>query len=172
MATHYAYLEFYPVAQQILDDTLRVLPVDSLTESALHDIATLETSLPGAYARNILIVSGDTAYQEPIIFPDEGLKQSKRIKFRGVKVPETNRPFTVFPNPADSYLILKTELPVTETSGIVRVIDRKGSLVKSIEHKGSKDETLIDIKDLPPGLYLIEVRFENGISGIIKLVVI
>ena len=144
----------------------------NLWEMKENFLATFETSLPGAYARNLLIVSGDTVYQEPIILPNEGLKQSNRIKFRGVREPNADQPFTIFPNPADDYFILKTNLPEVETSGIIRIMDRNGLILKEFGYKRKQDQLVIDCKDLLPGLYLIQILVENRSSGIIKLVVI
>lgn len=65
--------------------------------------------------------------------------------------------FSLFPNPATDYAILKFTRPIAAK---LNILDVNGKLVKSSSFSG--DRTQINIDDLESGLYFIEIQSEVG----------
>ncbi len=78
-------------------------------------------------------------------------------------LPETFSALT-FPNPASIFTTLKVELPnSTENLGI-RLLDMNGRILQDINDKAAeagKHEFRIDLMDLKPAYYLIDVRYND-----------
>jgi acetyl esterase/lipase len=66
----------------------------------------------------------------------------------------------VYPNPADNFLIVKTQVPGNKLNNI-QVVDLTGRMVKSFNHVNSP-EINIDTKELSPGTYLISINSTKG----------
>jgi hypothetical protein len=74
--------------------------------------------------------------------------------------------FTVFPNPVSGWLQIRNNGKVDATMQI-RIASLQGITVYSGISAGS--ETAIDMGSLAPGLYILEIRTNEG-TGIVKLV--
>jgi len=81
----------------------------------------------------------------------------------GVDDPEYNSDWKVFPNPAHDNLWIETE---DKSSGILRMFDRVGALVKEWDLRKTSNKNVLDISDLRSGLYLL--KFESQESVLIK----
>jgi len=64
-----------------------------------------------------------------------------------------------FPNPARGYLNI--ELSSTDENNYIEVINIQGNIIKSI--RDARGQSLIDINDIPVGIYLIKVFTDKGI---------
>ena len=64
---------------------------------------------------------------------------------------------SIYPNPAIDNLII--EAPQKST---IEILDIQVQLIKSLITRGNK--TSIDVSALPSGVYIVEVKTENGIA--------
>lgn len=170
--THNAYLDFYALSEQIRSDTLGVFKVDSAVAASLHEIATSNNSLPGAYARNILITAEKINYQEPILLPDLNLKQAKKNKFRGVKESAKASILSVYPNPANDYFVVKIKLDNFTGQGFIKLYDGNGKIAQSHSINGGEDQILFPATQLKTGLYLLVLEVEGKRSDVVKLSIV
>jgi hypothetical protein len=69
----------------------------------------------------------------------------------------------IYPNPANSFI--QIDLPENIDKDVLRIYTIIGSLVKSVELKQSS--SIIDISDLPSGLYLLTLQSQNYLVKII-----
>ena len=170
-AVHEAYLDFFPLSEQIHSDTMGVFMVDSATVSSLQLIANSNTGEPAAYARNILIASGKITYQEPILLPDNNFKQAKK-KFRGVNTSGDKQVLIVYPNPARDYFVVRFNLENFSSQILLTLYYGNGKIVHSHSCKGKLDEVIISTTNLKTGLYLLVLDLEGKHKECVKISVI
>jgi hypothetical protein len=80
-----------------------------------------------------------------------------------LNVPETFSALT-FPNPATTYTVLKVELPGNTENLGVRLLDLNGKILQDINDTpadAGTHEFRIELLDLKPAYYLIEVRYNE-----------
>jgi len=160
-AIHNDYINYYTLSEQIHSDTLGILRIDSVKVAALQAIATSNTGIPGAYARNLLIAAGKINYEEPIILPDDNLKETKKEKFRGVKESDDASILTVYPNPAHDYFEVKIKLDKFSRSALINLYDGNGKLVLSKPFNGKQDQIVFPASNLKTGFYLIVLEADG-----------
>lgn len=79
--------------------------------------------------------------------------------------------FKLYPNPATNYTSLAYQTNSNSKSFNLGIYNTQGQLIKRMELAKSRDEIVIDTDQLVPGLYLVQLRDENGqIIGSGKLV--
>lgn len=69
-----------------------------------------------------------------------------------------------YPNPTVGSITVRYELPV-ETSSKLMLSTIQGTILHEIRFETSKVDTILDLKDLPKGVYLLIVQYENGRSS-------
>jgi hypothetical protein len=171
-AMHDAYLDFYPLSEQIRNDTTGVLRIDSIMALSLQLIANSNTGIPGAYARNILIAAGKITYQEPILLPDTSLKQAKKKKFRGVKEFGNTSILKIFPNPARNYFIVKINITENYFQGLIKLYEGNGKMLQLRAFTGKQDQIVISTANLNSGLYLLILEIDGKQAGRAKVTII
>jgi len=172
LETHNDYINFYTLSEQIHSDTMGVLSVDSVKVAALQVIATSNNGVPGAYARNLLIATGKINYEEPIILPDDNLKETKKKKFRGVKESGDASILTVYPNPAQDYFVVKIKLDNITGSGLINLFDGNGKLVLSKTFNGKQDQIIFPASNLKTGMYMIVLEAEGRRLDNVKIEIV
>jgi hypothetical protein len=65
---------------------------------------------------------------------------------------------SIFPNPARSYLAIRT--PLTANHSLIKIFDVSGKLVKEIALTGTDQEIKIPLKEINPGIYFIKLGSE------------
>ncbi|MEM9921640.1 MAG: T9SS type A sorting domain-containing protein [Bacteroidota bacterium] len=77
----------------------------------------------------------------------------------GLKKEIQDSPVVLYPNPTNGYLLMKHPLPSTKA---IRIVAPTGEYIKEVSHTA----TTIDVSDLSPGLYLLEIQL--GERSILK----
>ncbi|MEO8150683.1 MAG: PQQ-dependent sugar dehydrogenase [Bacteroidia bacterium] len=72
---------------------------------------------------------------------------------------ESHVGISLFPDPASDYITVQSVLDV---SSIIKIYGITGELIKTAALKAKSEQT-ININDMPPGVYLINIANENGI---------
>ncbi len=71
-----------------------------------------------------------------------------------------NGTFTIYPNPANDYINIS--IPEYTHSDIqVKIFDLNSMIVKSKKYKIQDEEIIINISEMPPGLYFVEILSDN-----------
>jgi hypothetical protein len=84
--------------------------------------------------------------------------------FAGISKLDVNDLFWMYPNPSHSFVHIGIESVPTRAIAEVRLFDMKGRLVNSY-----LKQEIIDVGDLPKGMYFVEVLFSDGTVGRRKL---
>jgi hypothetical protein len=172
-------------AQQDCEDLLEILidlqisessgiSLDSLQVLQLLDICN-NRSLPGIYARNLLVASGILNYEEPFLFPDNMKKQEVK-PWPLVNVLESAE-MRVFPNPAMSYCII--EFKVNGSKALrwdnpdisIHIHDVMGTNIISLVSDQVEDQILLNVSTLKPGMYFVKLVIDGQIKNTSKLII-
>ncbi|MBN1198564.1 MAG: T9SS type A sorting domain-containing protein, partial [Bacteroidales bacterium] len=138
----------------------------SVLELSSQQIATLETltstqSEPlSALARNALRANGTMDYYEPILLPDLTKSAPQKPETKTGKI-NTASYFTLFPNPANDYLILEYSIPGDENQGnqaIFVITSAEGKQIKTIAVQPGQNQLLVPITGLKAGQYLCTLK--------------
>ena len=79
--------------------------------------------------------------------------------------------FKVFPNPADDFLTVEFNSSTPIKSGLIKLFDALGRSVSEREFETVFEQLTLDVKDLPPGNYAIQIignQQQSGINVLIK----
>jgi len=150
-----------PILERLADDTFGIKPPDSLQILVLQELALYDFSFAGSFARNILISNGSLNYHEPILL-ESAAKSSKFFNFYRKKTnvaPE----FMIFPNPCKDYIILNYQKNQPTDIATATIIKGNGVILATLLLQKSSNQTIIPLKDDPPGNYFIQLRV-NGIN--------
>jgi len=142
----------------------------SILELSSQQVATLETltatqSEPlSALARNALRANGTLDYYEPILLPDLTKSAPQKPETKTGKINTTSY-FTLFPNPANDYLILEYSIPGAENSGnqaIFVITSAEGKQIKTITVHPGQNQLLVPITGLKAGQYLCTLKQQGN----------
>jgi len=67
---------------------------------------------------------------------------------------------SIFPNPATNFITIKNKNNFQLTN--VSIVDLRGRIIKTINHKNLFENTTIDVSELSSGTYLLVVKSEKG----------
>ncbi|MFN3530530.1 MAG: T9SS type A sorting domain-containing protein [Bacteroidia bacterium] len=88
-----------------------------------------------------------------------------------VAFPLVHADFKLYPNPATSYSSLAYQTNSNSKTFSLSIYNTQGQLIKRMELSKNRDEIVIASDQFVPGLYLVQLRDENGlILGSGKLV--
>jgi len=160
---HQAYMSFFDILNQISADSNRVLSLDSSDVQMLTNLQSSGNIQLNAFSRNILLTTGKTSYQEPIFLPVKGLKSSKSEKYRRLKSQRGENLLKVYPNPAKTHFFVEYQLNEIGDDCSISVTDMMGKRQIEIHLLKEKDQFVIPVNHLIPGVYLVSLKC-NGIS--------
>jgi len=130
-------------------------------EVVTFDIVAGEHTLNWSYEKDMSVSNGsDCGWVDDIIFP-----ASTTIIDIGEIV--TNKEFGIFPNPGTGHYTLSVDSETKDAE--VKVYNSLSSVVTSLKVDFSSGQTTIDLSDLVPGLYFVEV--DTGDKKMIRKVV-
>jgi len=162
---HQNYEALSNILKCLQHNNVSALNLDSAQIAGLLDIYDNET-LPGIYARNLLLISGYLSYQEPYLFPDE-------LKKMEIKPGSANNNYkesvmiNIFPNPSAYYTIIDFDIRQDLTTQDlhpqiqINIYDLRGTMLQTLKSNQMRDQLVLDVRDLRSGLYLLDL-FCNG----------
>jgi len=155
--THQQYNDLFNILWQTNHDTIEF---DSTHFQSLLDISTNSKTLPGVYAKNILIHEGLIIYDEPVYFPD--YFKSVNTSGNWTNAYETEDFLKVFPNPAGTYFTVEHNLILYEGEFSIVISDMHGKTVSNYNLNSVQNQHVISTNDYLSGLYLVQL-FINGV---------
>jgi hypothetical protein len=144
----------------------------SLTESDLTTLQGIYTQSAGkarAMTHNMIIALGLIDYQEPYILPEPELKNEKvrpRKAERRIGVPALN----VFPNPAKEYMIIECVTESIPSTKMLQILDSNGKLVMVQNLDRLSGYSVVDLRQLPAGVYMGNVVVDGKLHSTIKVI--
>ena len=159
---HSQILAYTDIVADLAQQGKTIMEADSSQIVALFDIETSGAGIAPVYARNALLAMGEIDYDEPILMPDF-TKSSAIADNRAelMKALKKHHYIEVFPNPAGDYLIISHELELLQENPYVEIRDLKGEKLRHVNLSGKQNQETIDIKDLKPGVYIVNL-FANS----------
>jgi len=137
-----------------LDSTIYNMP--EAQKATLYTLADNSQNFTGSLARNILIEIDGYEYTEPIILPEDGLKSGNIIFDLPDVKSFTPEHVKIYPNPAKDYIIV--ELSTGNTSGaVISLFDNQGKLIRSVNIPARQQHSVLGLKDLATGMYIVKV---------------
>jgi len=161
------YEDLIDLQWQMMNDT--TMP-DSLIVDDLLDIEQYYNTVPGIYARNILIGLGELEYDEPIYFPD--FTKSTAIKqFDWPQETKNESRLRLFPNPAGAYFIVEYELIEFEGEIALEVIDLRGIVKEKKNLKGKQNQFMVATNDYNQGIYIVKLLVNGLLIETVKITI-
>lgn len=147
---------------------------DTTSNMELRNICNLEKGQSSVFARNMLLMHDTFSYNEPILLPLIQEKSSKLIN---------NEPYNknklmvedlfCYPNPAREYVIVGYEFAKDfSNSGHLKLYTINGKLVLTKVLNKSKDQVLIDLRDIDSGEYILKMISSGKVKNTNKLIIV
>lgn len=156
---HNEFSDYMDILKELIAENKCIFIIDSSKKQQFYTIHSNANNGLKAYCRNLLIAIDTLNYTEPVIIPPGGLKSRRVIKKPNPEI--YNDPlFKVYPNPANSYIIIEFNSEISEINNKVSIFDNKARLVKTMYSAG-KSYLIIRVSNLPAGIYFINLQNEN-----------
>lgn len=136
---------------------------------SLQEIYAQSTGKARAITHNMLIAIGLVDYQEPYILPEPGMKQNK-VRPRKAESRIGLPALKVFPNPAKEYMIIECVTESIPSTKMLQLLDSNGKLVMVQNLDRLSGYSVIDLRQLPAGVYVGKVVVDGKLHSTIKVV--
>ena len=146
-----------------------ILIADSIKIAGLVDILAGSKGLLRMMVTNQLLYSGELTYHEPYIFLAETFKSGRIRRTKTLDLTE-GWWFRIYPNPANNYCILEYKKN-SKMDASIQLIDINGRIIKQVELTKDSDRILINLIDIPTGIYLFRLTGQGVQYGIQKIVI-
>jgi len=125
-----------------------------------------------SYARNLLIANGAVTYNEPYLVADE--LKSARVKRERRSLTTNFAPIlTLSPNPCRNFVIVGYSLENNSTSDAFLTISTlQGVEIKTIKLIGVKDQVVIPLNNISPGVYVASLKAGGKLFESKKIIVV
>jgi hypothetical protein len=171
LAMHQNMIAYYNWLVSIKQNQGNILYPDTAQQQQLWDIAMVDSSGAGVYARNLLVSLNETTYNEPILLPD--MYKSTRAMEDYNKLLNSALPhfMKVFPNPASEYAIFEYQLE-SDVKATIHIQDVKGNTILSFETGNQQDQITVLTRDWVSGLYIAGLYINDKLIESTKFTVL
>jgi hypothetical protein len=128
--------------------------MDSIQIAALHEIANHQNTIPGVYARNMLLNEGLLAYDEPVYLPTT-LKVTPI--WHHMADTKSSSKLNIFPNPAKTYFIVEYSMDRLYYESLLIMTDISGKHIKSFDVTCRQNQIVVPVDNLPAGIYILQL---------------
>ena len=142
-------------------DTLFSSTNPSYTSYQWYDSTTI---IPGATDTFLIITHGGN--YNVVVTNENGCKISVGITIAhnvGINEFSANNYISLYPNPASDQLLIHTSSSHITGKAIISIINVLGEIIQEEKLKWSND-IILDIKNIPPGIYFLQMKTVNGID--------
>jgi hypothetical protein len=145
------YSDLLEIQWHITSDTIAM---DSIQIAALHEIANHQNTIPGVYARNMLLNEGLLAYDEPVYLPTT-LKVTPI--WHHMADTKSSSKLNIFPNPAKTYFIVEYSMDRLYYESLLIMTDISGKHIKSFDVTCRQNQIVVPVDNLPAGIYILQL---------------
>ena len=159
IAIHNEYEDYFDLLGTIKDSNWLACDLDSVYIQELFELMASENKDLSANARGLLVKGGFYDYIEKVPFPTH-LKSANKYPYSSGKNSNINDidHLKVFPNPTGDYAIIQYDLEDQFKQAFIELSGIEGKLIKIIRIDQGKNQIVMNLKDLPNGLYIISLK--------------
>ena len=159
IAIHNEYEDYFDLLGTIKDSNWLACDLDSVYIQELFELMASENKDLSANARGLLVKGGFYDYIEKVPFPTH-LKSANKYPYSSGKNSNINDidHLKVFPNPTRDYAIIQYDLEDQFKQAFIELSGIEGKLIKIIRIDQGKNQIVMNLKDLPNGLYIISLK--------------
>ena len=162
LAEHDDYMALIQLYAQLTSDQRNTMQLDSTERATVEYIADHGTDTPQAMAKAIMMGAYGYRYDDcpnslDLNYPTKGLdylgtsfSNEDLGKAMGFTV-------DVSPNPASTWVAVDYTLPVGATETQMRIVNMHGVTVATYHLQGKESQKVLDLRDLPDGVYTYTV---------------
>jgi hypothetical protein len=155
-------MDYYAIRKQMQQNNQYLNNLNETQLDDLIEIATNGTGFAKGYACSILNLYGlcDFTYDnlKNSSVNGESFAENKALEYKRLqKAKSTYRFVSISPNPATDFLTV--QIPEVELSenALIEINSTDGKLIKQIELNTQQFETIIDVSELLPGAYILNL---------------
>ena len=167
--------QLFEIIYKVDTSQLKVGTLDSIQIQTLINMSFQDANLPGAYARDLLIMGGHLDYEEPIIDPGI-LKASKDWKHNDPStIKSSEYLLKVYPNPSKTYFIVEyRQLKGINGSGKTSIVvtDIYGKEIMEIPADRYYDQVVVRTNMFSSGSYFVALKVDGAVKKAIKVSVV
>ncbi|MCD4697685.1 MAG: T9SS type A sorting domain-containing protein [Bacteroidales bacterium] len=168
VAKHQDYLSYTGVVKESLETNTGFDDMTSQQIAVLTNLADYSNSEVKAFARNILLETGQFDYDEPVILPVEGLKSAE---ITDDKRSEGNSSFRLYPNPAQNYFTIEYDSPLYAKNIFIELSDMTGKRIFTQNLSPGRDKKVISTENISAGVYLVKFVIDGKTLAADKLTI-
>jgi hypothetical protein len=174
LAIHGYYIELFDLLRELQSDSISILEPNSIQVSTLQSLASNYACLPAVFARNILLANELIEYLEPVVLPDALKSTEVRKDYSKIKINPamTASRLLLYPNPANQYIIVEYHLENDDTETYIDILDASSIKVGEMQLHDSKNQVVIPVNNLKPGLYLVRLMTDQRVIESRKVAVL
>ena len=155
-AYHQAMEDYIDYLANIIQNEENIIAPDSAQVEILEELASLESSMPSVYARNILLACGKIDYSEPIYLPNLNKSSFQSDQdFQHTIKNDFSQSLKVYPSPANDFVIV--EFSLSTLDGKIVIHDVTGKDVRVFKLNNQRDQIIVNVSDLKPGFYFVSL---------------
>lgn len=171
---HNKFVTLSLIMEQVNSDSAGINSLDSSQIATLTTMASGTHCMAGIFSRNLLIMSGNIGYTEPIILPVVSSRPAWHPLTTDPSNLDQNKYYLrVFPNPASNYFIVDYQInvPVKPNESISIVLtDELGRELKSYYRTIQYDQITVATNGLASGNHFVVLKIGQTPQKTIKIV--
>ena len=153
------YQNYFTIIVNLKNRNRNLFQLDSTEKASLYQMSQNNINPVAAYARNILILADNLAYEEPIIFTNHQMRGQHNYNNN---VPDQEETYLkVYPSPAHDYFTIEYKLNAINPSSLIKITDVKGNLINQLLIRESQNQIVINTKLMAPGTYFCDLYLNN-----------
>lgn len=160
---HQQYVDYFRILKLMENNHWSADDLDSASVQELFELVEY-----GGYAnikahsRGLLVKGGFLKYVETVNLPDYTKSSAPQYNPEGTSTIKSQKKYLrLFPNPAGDYVIAHYRVELKYQSGMISIHDIKGNLIRKYLINPGEDQMVLNLKDLPNGIYIIGL-YANG----------
>jgi hypothetical protein len=162
------YLVFYEIFSSLWQSNKTWQDMSNEQKKQLYILADKAKNQADIYAINVLRMTDNYKYIEPIIIPAKG----KNLQFNG-KQPEfqslnSDIQLKVYPNPAGDYFVIDYRFSENSSGTLLEIKDLTGKIVRNFVISDLQNQILIETKDFKSGMYYVQL-LNNNSNKVLKI---
>jgi len=162
LTTHQQYLDYFDILKLIADSNWTASDLDSVSVELLFEIKENGGSGISAFARGMLLKGGFIDYKETIVLPRLASPEENSFANKNIDDNEQRKDYLkLFPNPAGDYVIVFYDIGSDSRSFSLKLVDNQGIVIRIIQLEPGKDQIVVNLENLPNGIYLFTLNV-NG----------
>ena len=170
---HEKYVEFFGLMKQLSVQNKPIFDASQEQLEILENLVLFSKEPLKSYARNILIANMSCVYKEPILLPDF-TKAGKTFKKRSFSKPNQESYFTIYPNPAQNYIVINYNLHFDNAKFTDYYIVTTNNLAKQVDKvilNKDKEQILINIENYNTGTHICSlINHEKVLQSVVFVV--